>query len=147
MKKLKDLWVGEKFVVNDELIGCGCPSLDVGDVCSVTIESGMTDKGWRVWFETDAERHTIFFVEGDGIETKVELASDLEQKPGEASHYRVEGMPECIDIINGLGLNFELGNAMKYLYRQDKKGSSDEDLQKAKRYIEMELERRGRARR
>jgi hypothetical protein len=44
-------------------------------------------------------------------------------------------------------MNFCLGNAMKYLWRADKKHSDGgiEDLNKAKWYIERELQRRGSA--
>jgi hypothetical protein len=46
---------------------------------------------------------------------------------------------ECISITEHM--NFCLGNAMKYLWRADLKGGS-EDLKKAKWYIDRELTRR-----
>ena len=48
---------------------------------------------------------------------------------------------ECIQITEHMG--FCLGNAIKYIWRADDKGSAIEDLQKAKWYIEREIERRG----
>lgn len=47
---------------------------------------------------------------------------------------------ECIDVVEHM--NFNLGNAMKYIWRADEKGDSDSDLQKAKWYVEREIERR-----
>lgn len=44
---------------------------------------------------------------------------------------------ECITITEHMGFN--LGNAMKYIWRADLKNSAIEDLRKAKWYIEREL--------
>jgi hypothetical protein len=38
-------------------------------------------------------------------------------------------------------MNFNLSNAVKYLWRNDKKGKQIEDLQKAVWYINREIER------
>lgn len=48
---------------------------------------------------------------------------------------------EAIDIIESWGLNFSLGNAIKYIIRAPYKGNQVEDLKKAKWYIEREIER------
>ena len=48
---------------------------------------------------------------------------------------------ECIDVTQHMG--FCVGNAVKYLWRCDLKSSPLEDLEKAKKYIEFEIERRG----
>ena len=47
---------------------------------------------------------------------------------------------ECIDIIECMPFN--VGNAIKYLWRADEKGAPIEDLQKAAWYINREIERR-----
>lgn len=47
---------------------------------------------------------------------------------------------ECIQITEYMGFN--LGNALKYIWRADLKGNAVEDLQKAKWYIEREIARR-----
>jgi len=39
-------------------------------------------------------------------------------------------------------MNFCLGNAIKYIWRAGLKGDSIEDLKKAKKYIDFELETR-----
>jgi hypothetical protein len=46
---------------------------------------------------------------------------------------------ECIDVTKHL--NFALGNAMKYLWRNGHKADAIEDLRKAKRYLEIEIAR------
>jgi len=43
---------------------------------------------------------------------------------------------ECIDVVEHM--SFNLGNAVKYLWRAGKKDSTDEDLRKAVWYIERE---------
>ena len=57
------------------------------------------------------------------------------------AHYNV-GKIEVIDAIEDWGLNFSLGNAVKYIARADHKGKPVEDLEKARWYIEREIERR-----
>jgi hypothetical protein len=46
---------------------------------------------------------------------------------------------EVIDIINDYKLNFELGNAIKYILRAEKKGNKKQDLEKAIWYLKYEL--------
>lgn len=57
-------------------------------------------------------------------------------------HY-TSGNIECIDFIIDKGLNFCLGNAIKYIVRCNHKGKKREDLLKAKQYINFELEKGG----
>lgn len=47
---------------------------------------------------------------------------------------------ECIQITEHMG--FCLGNALKYIWRADEKGNALEDLQKAKWYIDREIQLR-----
>lgn len=47
---------------------------------------------------------------------------------------------ECIDITEHM--NFNLGNAVKYIWRADLKGDAIEDLKKAEFYIKREILRR-----
>ena len=70
--------------------------------------------------------------------------SDPVQKP---SHYMLEGLDiEAIDVIRSvLGDGFAAycrGNVLKYLIRADHKGRRVEDLRKAAKYIEWEIEAR-----
>jgi len=47
---------------------------------------------------------------------------------------------ECIQVVEHM--NFCLGNAVKYIWRADLKFNAIEDLQKARWYIDREIERR-----
>jgi hypothetical protein len=49
---------------------------------------------------------------------------------------------EAIDITEAF--NFNLGNAIKYIWRADLKGRAIEDLEKARFYVDREIKRRGR---
>lgn len=48
---------------------------------------------------------------------------------------------ECIQVVEHMGFN--IGNAMKYLWRADLKGAAIEDLKKAAWYVQREIEKRG----
>jgi hypothetical protein len=54
------------------------------------------------------------------------------------AHYTTGGI-ETIDFIEAKNLNYNLGNAVKYITRADHKGNRLQDLQKAKWYIEREI--------
>lgn len=46
---------------------------------------------------------------------------------------------ECIDVTEHM--SFNLGNAVKYIWRAGSKGSALEDLRKAAWYVEREIQR------
>lgn len=50
---------------------------------------------------------------------------------------------ECITVTEHM--NFNIGNAVKYLWRTDEKGAATENLEKARWYIDREIERRAKA--
>lgn len=56
-------------------------------------------------------------------------------------HYIVPGLPECIDVIEGLGLGYHVGNALKYIWRAGRKGDAVGDLRKAAWYLTREADR------
>lgn len=63
--------------------------------------------------------------------------NDTVKKP---SHY-VEGRKfEPKDVIRDWGLNFNLGNAVKYLARAGRKDDIVQDLKKAQEYIQFEID-------
>jgi hypothetical protein len=55
-------------------------------------------------------------------------------------HYH-QGKFECIDVIEDLGLNFNLGNVLKYVWRHDQKNGL-EDLKKARWCLDREIKGR-----
>lgn len=63
---------------------------------------------------------------------------------GKSEHYCMNGL-EAIDVIEAYGLNFSLGNAVKYILRCGHKGSDADalrDLEKARAYLDREISRR-----
>lgn len=54
-------------------------------------------------------------------------------------HYKVGGI-ETIDFIEAKGLNYHLGNVVKYVARADHKGDRIENLMKAQWYLTREIE-------
>lgn len=46
---------------------------------------------------------------------------------------------ECIQVVEHM--SFNLGNVVKYIWRSGEKGTTVEDLQKAKWYLEREIQR------
>jgi len=47
---------------------------------------------------------------------------------------------ECIEVTRHMGFN--LGNAVKYIWRADLKGNDIEDMKKARWYIDDEIKKR-----
>jgi hypothetical protein len=54
------------------------------------------------------------------------------------AHYKVGGI-ETIDFIEAKKLNYNMGNALKYIARADYKGNRKQDLEKAIWYLQREL--------
>ena len=63
----------------------------------------------------------------------------MEEQVNHPSHYN-QGI-EPIEVIESWDLNFSLGNAIKYILRSPYKGKQIEDLEKARWYIDREIER------
>lgn len=59
------------------------------------------------------------------------------------AHYQAAGGIEAIDVIEGFGLNFRLGNAVKYILRAGKKDRVVQDLEKAMWYLARDLRSSG----
>lgn len=67
----------------------------------------------------------------------VPVLADMVNHP---PHYKTGGI-ETIDFIEAKGLNYHLGNVVKYVTRADHKGDRLENLKKAKWYLEREIEK------
>jgi hypothetical protein len=68
-----------------------------------------------------------------------EKSKENEDTVNHPSHYQ-HGI-EPIEFIESHDFNFNLGNVIKYISRAPYKGTELEDLKKAKRYLEREIER------
>lgn len=57
------------------------------------------------------------------------------------AHYGGKDNPyEAIKVIEAWGLGFSLGNAVKYISRAGKKGNRLEDMEKARWYLDREIQ-------
>lgn len=68
----------------------------------------------------------------------------IEEDPVEhPAHYRFAGPYEVIKVIQAWGLDFECGNAVKYIARAGRKDPAKtvEDLRKAIEYLRFEIEK------
>jgi hypothetical protein len=74
---------------------------------------------------------------------KNEKKADMVNHP---PHYKAHPSGvECITVVEHMGFN--LGNAVKYIWRADEKGAALEDLKKAAWYVAREIARREKAER
>jgi len=69
--------------------------------------------------------------------TMEEPTPDLVNHP---AHYKTGGI-ETIDFIEAKELNYNMGNAVKYISRAEHKGNKKQDLEKAVWYLNRELSR------
>lgn len=69
------------------------------------------------------------------IATPNEIKFDPVNHP---AHYKAGGI-ETIDFIEAKGLNYNLGNVIKYITRADHKGNRRQDLEKAMWYLKREI--------
>jgi len=65
---------------------------------------------------------------------------EKKQEVNHPDHYQ-GAVTEVIDVIEDFDLNFNLGNAVKYILRSGKKETFLTDLKKAIWYLEREIER------
>lgn len=70
------------------------------------------------------------------VSTSNRPLSDIVNSP---AHYKVGGI-ETIDFIEAKKLGYNLGNVVKYVTRAGHKGNLKEDLEKARWYLNRELE-------
>ena len=64
--------------------------------------------------------------------------ASMDSRINHPSHYN-KGEFEVIDVIEDWGLDFNLGNAIKYIARADHKGNKIEDLKKAAWYLDRAI--------
>jgi hypothetical protein len=81
------------------------------------------------------EIHYSDFIKGIDAAKGSDTQPEMVNHP---KHYNVEGY-EVIDIIDAFGLNFNMGNALKYLLRADRKGNKEQDINKALWYLQREI--------
>ena len=98
---------------------------------------------WRNWTEEELDNYRKACIEYDKAykryleEQQENNEKDMVNSP---SHYNKGGY-EAIDIIEALDLNFNLGNAFKYIFRAGDKDDIVQDLKKARWYLDREIKR------
>ena len=115
----------------------------VGDkVVKIEYRPGVTLEVYTVRYQ--CSDGSVFFVDG---RTASLLASDYRlaisntDPVNHPSHYKSHPSGvECIDITEHMGFN--LGNALKYIWRSDLKDNAVQDLEKAAWYINREIAKR-----
>jgi hypothetical protein len=70
---------------------------------------------------------------------QIEMFEPKSDPVNHPAHYKVGGI-ETIDFIEAKRLNYNMGNAVKYITRADHKGSRKQDLEKAIWYLKRELD-------
>jgi hypothetical protein len=70
---------------------------------------------------------------------QIEMIEPKSDPVNHPAHYKVGGI-ETIDFIEAKRLNYNMGNAVKYITRADHKGSRKQDLEKAIWYLKREIE-------
>jgi hypothetical protein len=69
------------------------------------------------------------------------LEEEVSNAVDHPAHYGGKDNPyEAIKVIEAWGLDFHLGNTVKYISRAGKKGAALEDLKKALWYLQREIE-------
>lgn len=109
-------------------------------------EAGETELA-RVWGKVDQIRAKQAAKPRHGPLPLVTDAVSEDQPKGSAvnhpSHYNLHPSGiECIEVVEHMGFN--VGNAVKYLWRADLKGNALEDLKKAGWYVQREIDKRDR---
>jgi hypothetical protein len=73
------------------------------------------------------------------VPAQIEMIEPKSDPVNHPAHYKVGGI-ETIDFIEAKLLNYNMGNAVKYITRADHKGSRKQDLEKAIWYLKREIE-------
>lgn len=83
-------------------------------------------------------------VEDDGFvtvhSTKPVIVDAEFSDPISPNHYIGKHGLEARDVIAAFELGFNLGNVVKYVLRAGRKDSAEQDLRKARQYIDFQLE-------
>jgi hypothetical protein len=87
------------------------------------------------WIDTNQLDESAKDALSSQLITMEEPASDPVNHP---AHYKTGGI-ETIDFIEAKELNYNLGNAVKYISRAEHKGNKRQDLEKAVWYLNREL--------
>ena len=94
------------------------------------------EKNWNNIYDKRVKDFSRF----ENKETKLMFEIEEKEMVNHPSHYNM-GKYEAIDVIEDWNLNFNLGNAVKYISRAGHKDDIVQDLKKSLWYIEREIQR------
>lgn len=114
------------------------------------MSGGMEDTAWMNQYTVRcAICHNMITIKGEYRPNDIYICADCAEKKKEAkshdpvnhpSHYTAHPSGvECIQITRHM--TFNLGNAMKYIWRCGEKGNAIQDLEKAIWYLNDEIKR------
>lgn len=149
MKKSKAQAVRKYITRNpDALLREVCAATKTSYAYVCTIRSQIKKENWKhlttvssntpidtVTDTTPERMEELVFQATQGRDRSKEPQADNVNHP---AHYKVGGI-ETIDFIEAKQLNYNLGNVVKYITRADTKGNREEDLLKARWYLNREL--------
>lgn len=96
--------------------------------------------GWKTIHVSTTDKPIVNpQIEAVGKAPPVMLTRPKSDPVNHPAHYKVGGI-ETIDFIEAKRLNYNLGNAVKYITRADHKGNRKQDLEKAIWYLKRELD-------
>lgn len=122
---------------NDTLVAQGA-----ADALDVPIRSGLT-RGTLQYMSPEAQFIPSELCSSQKLGIKNQDADPVNHPSHYTSHparCRCGASIECIQVTEHMGFN--LGNVVKYLWRNEKKGTPLEDLKKAAWYLAREIQRR-----
>lgn len=102
-------------------------------------ERGLAFYGKLSYFEPKEKKHSSNCTISDRTFKNKDYGFDEIDMVNHPQHYQ-HGI-EPIEFIESHNLNFNLGNAVKYIARAPYKGKELEDLKKAKWYLEREIKK------
>lgn len=106
---------------------CGYPHLD-----RIDLEPLLEDRDYiSIWQGS--------YTNGTEADASLNIQEESKEHVDHPTHYHAESGIEVIDAIEAWGLNFTLGNVIKYVARSGHKHDAREDLQKALWYLTHEL--------
>lgn len=130
--KIKELCV--YVILNGGVIDMDAPCHDI--ICDDCPFTGTNVKGMSCYNNTPSDNYKIAQKQLRIYECKSKFKQD--DNVNSPTHYNI-GKIEVIEAIEDWKLNFNLGNAIKYIARCEHKENKKQDLEKAKWYIEREL--------
>lgn len=120
--------------VSEALHYCGYPSNDLDEQMIFLLQvDKITEYG-------DVGSHWILYPVRDIQSNPQDEEHDVVVNP---SHYTEGRKYQPKDVIRDWGLNFNLGNVVKYVSRAGRKIDALEDLKKARQYLDFEIEAMG----